>query len=146
MSADHNVLRFPRFPDPHGEPVDRQERADPREEDLPSKAQVSTPAPVPARTRARATMTTATRAARAVVSGAAAWESQPPSLAQLWAHHAASARFYDAGLIRGPRYVWGAVHIAIAAPAYLLVLVTDSVWKIAGLAAVVGLLFVVGVL
>ena len=62
----------------------------------------------------------------AMISGSSLWTSQPPSLATYWAGHAASARYYEAGLFRWPRYAWGVVHIVILVPIYLLGWVTHS--------------------
>jgi len=111
----------------------------------PAAAQQTPPdganAQAPARARTReARLATAQAAARQVLTGASAWESAPPSLAVIWAHHSASARYYSAALVRYPRYAFGGAHIGVAALAYLLVLATDSAWKILGLAAVLALL------
>jgi len=77
--------------------------------------------------------------ASGVFTGASAWTTQPPSLAQIWAHHVESARFYSGWVFRYPRYGFGVLQMPFAALAYLVVLATDSLWKIIGLALVVAL-------
>jgi hypothetical protein len=60
------------------------------------------------------------RAASKVLTGSVLLTRQPPSVAAVWARHLASARHHNAGLLRGPRYLWGAVHTPFAAAVYLL--------------------------
>jgi Flp pilus assembly protein TadB len=99
-------------------------------------------AQAPARARTREAPQARVQAAiRGIFSGSQAWETAPPSLAAIWSHHSASARYYSAALVRYPRYAFGWLHVAIAALVYLVAIATDSVWKIAGLAAVLALLF-----
>jgi hypothetical protein len=83
----------------------------------------------------------AQRAASGAFSGSSLWTAQPPSLDQLWHKHVVSARYFEAGLIRGPRYIWGVVHIAVAAPLYLLVWVTHSIPLLVLTAAVIAVGF-----
>lgn len=47
--------------------------------------------------------------------------SQPPTLAQIWARHRASAEWYEAGLLRWPRFAYGALATAVAAVIYAAV-------------------------
>jgi hypothetical protein len=126
-------------------PANAQARARAREE-APAQAAPAAPAAAPApppargaRLRARLTQAAVGTGVRGVLTGASAWTSQPPSLAQIWAHHVASARYYNAWAVRYSRYGWGALHLGFAAPAYLLVLATDSAWKVVGLALVLAL-------
>jgi hypothetical protein len=62
-----------------------------------------------------------------VLTGEAMVHRQPPSIAQVWERHMASARHYNAGLLRGPRYLWALAHTPVAAAAYLLAWLTSSV-------------------
>lgn len=61
-----------------------------------------------------------------LMNGASVWHSQPPSLSMIWERHLASARHYNAALIRQPRYLWGALHLALAASIYLVAWVCHS--------------------
>lgn len=47
--------------------------------------------------------------------------SQPHSLAQIWAHHRASAEWYEAGLFRWPRFAYGVLAVVLAAAIYAAV-------------------------
>lgn len=67
------------------------------------------------------------RIAGTVLSGENLLHRQPPSVAMIWERHSASARHYNAGLIRGPRYLWAVVHTPFAITAYLLAWLTSSV-------------------
>jgi hypothetical protein len=69
----------------------------------------------------------AQRAAAGAFSGSSLWNAQPPSLAMYWAKHTASARYFEAGLLRWPRYAWGAVHVVVLVPIYTLGWVTHSI-------------------
>ena len=69
----------------------------------------------------------AQRAAAGAFSGSSLWHAQPPSLATYWAKHTASARYFEAGLLRWPRYAWGGLHIVILIPIYTLGWVTHSI-------------------
>lgn len=74
-----------------------------------------------------------------LVSGSSLWHAQPPSMASYWSQHCASARYFEAGLLRWPRYAWGAVHIVILMPIYLLGWVTHSIPLFALVVAVTAL-------
>lgn len=43
------------------------------------------------------------------------WNTAPPSLAETWQMHSRSARYFEAGWIRYPRYAWGCFHAALGA-------------------------------
>jgi hypothetical protein len=81
-------------------------------------------AEVRTRTRTREAPSGAWLAAQAawvqrILGGLLAGESlvrrQSPTLAQEWARHSARARSHNAWLIRGPRYLWGVLHMPVAA-------------------------------
>lgn len=67
------------------------------------------------------------RAAPGLVSGSALPHAQPPSLAAIWAKHVASAQYFEAGLLRWPRYCWGAFGWTVAAVLYLVAWVVQSI-------------------
>jgi hypothetical protein len=71
-------------------------------------------------------------------AGASVIASSPPSLELIWARHMASARFYKRWWARWPAWAYGAAHTwLLAAPAYLLVWVTDSRPKLIATALVI---------
>jgi hypothetical protein len=76
-----------------------------------------------------------------VVGGAELWFTQPRSLSQAWGLHSHSARYFEAGMLRWPRHVWGVVHVPITALIYLLVWATSTVPRALALAALVALLW-----
>jgi hypothetical protein len=57
----------------------------------------------------------AQRWAGGLLSGESLAYRQPPSLAQEWERHKASAQHYNAGLLRGSRYLWGLACLPISA-------------------------------
>jgi hypothetical protein len=92
-----------------------------------------------ARTRAREAprhVASAHRAVQRARAGGSVWHAPPPSLAEIWARHDASARYYNGWLGRCPRYAWGGLHIVLAACVYLLAWATDSPPKLVLTAAV----------
>jgi len=68
--------------------------------------------------------------------------AQPHSLAQIWAHHRASAEWYEAGLIRWPRYGWGLLHVGLATVIYSAVWMLGTIPRVLALAALIALLWV----
>jgi Flp pilus assembly protein TadB len=102
--------------------------------DLTQKVTASTPiAEGPTRIRTREethasprSLSAVTRLVPAALAGGSLWDAQPPSLAQIWARHCASAKYYQAGLIKGPRFLWGCLHLPLAALNYFLAWVTHS--------------------
>lgn len=83
-----------------------------------------------------------TRAAAQAVgrlrSGGSLVHAAPPSLAEIWAYHAASARYYNGWIGRWPRWCWGALHIVLVTVLYLLAWATDSFPKFCAAVIVVG--------
>lgn len=67
-----------------------------------------------------------TRLVPAALAGGSLWDAQPPSLAQIWARHRASASYYQAGLMKAPRFLWGCLHVPLAALAYFIAWVAHS--------------------
>jgi hypothetical protein len=82
-----------------------------------------------------------TKMVPAALAGGSLWDAQPPSLAQIWARHCASAKFYRAGALKGPRYVWGWLHLALAAFTYFVAWVTHSLALLAVASVLLGLGF-----
>lgn len=66
------------------------------------------------------------------------WHADPPPLNLVWEHHVRSATYFQAGLLRWPRYVWGWLHMVITAVLYLIIWATDSPPKAAVTAVVIG--------
>jgi len=66
------------------------------------------------------------RAASGIMTGESLAHRNPPSIAQVWERHVASARHYPAGIIRGPRYLWGVIHTPLYALLFLLSWITSS--------------------
>lgn len=75
-----------------------------------------------------------------LVGGADLWFTQPRSLSQAWELHGHSARYFEAGMLRWPRYLWAAVHLPIAGLIYLLVWATSTVPRALALGALIALL------
>ena len=74
---------------------------------------------------------------RTVLTGGSLLAARPPSLAEAWTRHRQSAAHYNAGLVRWPRYAWGALHVALKAALHVVEWVTDSPPKLITAAAVV---------
>jgi hypothetical protein len=72
-----------------------------------------------------------------VLAGDSLLYARPVSLADLWAGHQQAAGHYNAWLMQGPRYAWGAFHTALTAVLYALVWVVESPPRLAVAAAVV---------
>lgn len=71
------------------------------------------------------------------LSGSSLWHADPRALNLIWEQHVRSARYFQAGLLRWPRYAWGALHMVVTAALYLLIWVTDSLPKALTAAAVI---------
>lgn len=104
-------------------PARPSERENPGANAQYAHARVETSAPAAETAR----IAVATAAVNGVFTGSSLWHAQPPSLAQIWDRHVVSARYFQAALLRWPRYGWGAVHIVVTIPAYLLVWCTRSI-------------------
>jgi len=114
----------------HGGPVhlrdlpsaetDAQRRAQAREESVPASPNETTE-----RDRGRVSRS-ALRVASVALTGGSLLHTQPPSIATLWAWHRDCASHYEAGLISGPRRLWGVLHVAACAVFYGLAWVLTS--------------------
>ncbi len=65
-------------------------------------------------------------AVSAALSGGSLLHAQPPSLAQTWARHRASATHYNAWAMSVPRHAWGVIHTALAAVLLAVIWVIES--------------------
>jgi hypothetical protein len=79
----------------------------------------------------------AQRAAAGAFTGSSLHHAVPMTLAQWWAMHTASARYFEAGLFRWPRYAYGAVHYVLAAVLLGVIWMTGSLPRLVLLAAVI---------
>lgn len=55
------------------------------------------------------------------------WNARPPSLDTIWWQHGQAARWFEAGMFRRPRYLWGCLHTGISALGYALAWTTRTV-------------------
>ncbi len=110
-----NVIRLPDLP-----PADSTRRGAPartREEPAPAGATEG---------ERRRVSRWAVPAVSAALSGGSLLHAQPPSLAQTWARHRASATHYNAWAMSVPRHAWGVIHTALAAVLLAVIWVIES--------------------
>ena len=108
MSAESNVYQLPERPSADSNTQSAPTRT--REEDSHEASRLAV----------------MQKAAGAVFAGDSLLHRQPPSLAQSWERHTASARHFNAWLLRGPRWAWGALTAPLRGAAYVALWVIDS--------------------